>query len=317
MKAQIVDIREGRIRSKECHTMVFYFQKVINISDSNEKMLDGIDYALTLDLVKMFGSERCCQTNNEYAPQKGAVYVYEKYKIGQQFESMNLVSVSIKDLCSHSYIIRAETGQKVRKLNRVFFCSEEEAVNCLRNEVKRGLMTDYYLPPNDEPEYVSRSKKVFVYDVQEFITSNLNENLIEVSLIRELEDITPLVALLRRACVDTIKYKLFININQRYADDYRVKTNGRLDDRKAFAICKEEFPIGKVIDFDGELYDFEISDITNGEYKFIQNGHTNRTSQILYYAYLGYDDQAARNHCNHLIRLGIQKGIMSLKKERF
>lgn len=303
MKAKLVNIREGKIRSKQCHTVIFFFQKVINIPGSKETMLDGVDYALTLDLVKLFGNERCCQTNNEYDPQKGAVFVHEKYKINQQFESMNLVSVSIKDLCSHSYIIKAETGQQVSKINRVFFCSEEEAVNCLRDEVERGLMTGYYLPPS-EPECESRAKKVFVYDVKEFFTSNLNEKYIIISLIEELENLSPDVKKLFYASLNIIKYKLILNLNQKYAGDKRVMTNGRFDERKALALCKEEFPIGKVINFDGELYSFEISDITNGEYNIIQNNITFWTSSILFYAHFGHDEQEARNSCNQLLQTG-------------
>lgn len=314
MRAQIVNIHEGRIRTKKSHTVVILFQKVLNLPDSNETMLDGIDYLLTVDIARMYRDIPSCQTNNEYDPKKGYAYLLERFKIGEQMEGMNLVSVCIKDLCKHSYIIKAKTGQKVNRLNRVLFGSEEEAVNYLRNEVERGLITGYYLPPN-EPEDSCSSQKVYVYDIHKVLSSNLNINIVEVSLLKELENLTPLWSKIYHADVNTIKYKFFINLNQRYAGDSRVMTNGTFDEKKAFVICQEEFPPGKVIEFEGELYAFQVSDITNGEYNFIQNVQTFWTSQYLYYAHLGYSENAAKNYCNRLIQLGVRMGVFILKKE--
>ncbi|MBR0432181.1 MAG: hypothetical protein IJK15_00590 [Bacteroidaceae bacterium] len=313
MKAQIVNIHEGRIRTKESHTVVMVFQKVLHIPDSNETMLDGVDYLLTVDIAKMYKDKPYCQTNNEYDPKKGYAYLLEEVKIGEQMENIILVSAFISDLCEYPYVIEAKTGQIIRKLNRVFFCSEEQAVEIMRNSVERGLKTDYYLPP-PKTEGTSLSRKVFVHSIKRILTSDLNINLVEVCLIEELEYLTPLLTKIYHADVNTIKYRLFININQRYAGDSCVMTNGLFDEKKAFSLCQKEFPKGKVIDFEGKLYVFQISDITNGEYDYIQNSQSYWTSTSLYYAHLGYDGQAARNYCYRLIQLGVKMGMFILRK---
>lgn len=314
MRAQIVNIHEGRIRTKESHTVMILLQKVIDIPDSNETILDGVDYLLTIDIAKLYRFESRCQTNNEYDPKKGYTFLQNELKIGEQMDGINLVSVLISDLCEYPYVIKAENGQIVRKLDRAFFCSEEQAIVIMRDSVERGLRTDYYLPP-PKTEGSRFSKKVFVYSINKILTSDLSINLVEVCLIEELEKLTPLVSKFYHADVNTIKYRLFVNINKRYAEDSRVMSNGIFDEKKAFAIFQEDFPLGKVIEFEGALYDFQISDITNGEYNYIQNIQTFWTSQNFYYAHQGYDEQAAKNYCNRLIRLGVSLGMFTLKKE--
>lgn len=93
-------------------------------------------------------------------------------------------------------------------------------------------------------------------------------------------------------------YKLTLNLFQHYKDNPEVLSNGRYDGQKALSLCKKEYPVGTSIEWDGELYDFSIEELSSGQYRAIES--TQRlysTISSFYRASIKHDRESAKQEC--------------------
>ena len=100
-------------------------------------------------------------------------------------------------------------------------------------------------------------------------------------------------------------YKLPLNLFQYYKDNPEVMTNGSYDVQKALSLCKKEFPVGSTINWDGELYEFSIAELSSGQYEAIESTQ-NHYSYIssFYRASIKHDRESAKRECvKHLLYL--------------
>ena len=105
-------------------------------------------------------------------------------------------------------------------------------------------------------------------------------------------------------------YKIKMNLFERYANIESIRTNGKYDKEKAWALCQLEFSIGKSIEWDGELYVFSVSELFDGKYDALESTQNQRMFDAYYRAGIGHDREKVKQECYNNLAFLIEKGIL-------
>ncbi len=303
MKAKIVNSYEGQHRTSALHTYIMIFNKV---SDNNckeiEEPYDNYDYSLTVNLSKLYANDRSCKTNGSYDPQKGLAKVIEDYPIGTLLDYPNMICahIPISEISDYPYVINADDGKQLYAFNRLFFVeSKEMALNQLSLELKSCIDRGQYIIPNTRELYVISCREV-KYDN--------NQHLVVLSLIDSdnIEDKS--IKLLKIAQIGTAQYRLHIDLRNVYYGNQHVHTGGQYDAQKAFELFKKTYLLNSFIDLDCELFDFTITELTDGQFKMLDYAKSLKRIGIYHHADFGHDFFKAKENCKHIIQEYIRIG---------
>lgn len=121
----------------------------------NASIASGVnEYRMTIDLIRLYGTNEVCKTNGIYDPSKGLALFQQTFPIGKEMDGISLYDVTINELRPDlQYVIRADNNQPFASYRRAFVGDRVKCIEMLKSDLARSIgRGDFIEPKENQPQ---------------------------------------------------------------------------------------------------------------------------------------------------------------------
>lgn len=161
MKAKISSLRESEAhKDSTSHIVSVFFvnpERTENLASDvqllvNASIASGVnEYRMTIDLVRLYGTNEVCKTAGVYDPAKGLALLQQSFPIGKEIDGISLYDVTINELRPDlQFVIRADNNQPFAAYRRAFVGERAACLEMLRADLARSIGRGDFVEPKKE-----------------------------------------------------------------------------------------------------------------------------------------------------------------------